>query len=243
MAERIEAIVLGAGVVGLAAARALAKSGRDVLVLEKAGGIGTSTSSRNSEVVHAGIYYPKGSLKARLCVSGRIALYDYCHRHHVTIAKPGKLIVASTDEQSERLEAIRVQAAANGVELTMLSREQARAMEPELRAEGALHSPETGIIDSHALMLAYQGELEAAGGVIAFQAPVENGFVTERGFRLSVGGPHPMQLECRLLINAAGLYAPLVARSIDGIPEDTIPHAYLCKGSYFRCGAAPRFQG
>ena len=240
MIERVEAVVLGAGVVGLAVARALALAGREVLLLEAAGGIGTVTSSRNSEVVHAGIYYPAGSLKARLCVAGRQALYEYCDGHGVPVRKLGKLIVASDPAESLRLEAIAAAAAANGVALTPLSGEAARAMEPALRVDSALHSPETGIVDSHALMLAYQGEMEAAGGMLATHAPVLGGAVGEGCIRLDVGGEAAMRLECRVLVNAAGLHAPDVARSIAGIPSQTIPRGWLCKGSYYGlAGRAP----
>ena len=240
MIERVDSVVLGAGVVGLAVARALALAGRDVLVLEAAGGIGTVTSSRNSEVVHAGIYYPTGSLKARLCVAGRVALYDYCAAHGVPVRKIGKLIVASDPAETLRLEAIQAQAAANGVELTLLPGDAARAMEPALRVDAALHSPETGIVDSHALMLAYQGELEEAGGMVAFHAPLLAGAVLDDGIRLDVGGEQPMQLDCRVLVNAVGLHAPDVARRIAGIPSQSIPRAYLCKGNYYGLqGRAP----
>ena len=240
MIERVEAVVLGAGVVGLAVARALAMAGREVLVLEAAGGIGTVTSSRNSEVVHAGIYYPTGSLKARLCVAGRVALYEYCAAHGVPVRKLGKLIVASDPAEAMRLDAIAAQAAANGVALRRLSGDEARALEPALRVAAALHSPETGIVDSHALMLAYQGELEDAGGALALHAPVVGGAVTGDGIRLDVGGEHPMRLECGILVNAVGLHAPDVARRIAGIPSQSIPRAYLCKGSYYGLqGRAP----
>ena len=240
MIERVEAVVLGAGVVGLAVARALAQAGREVLVLEAAGGIGTVTSSRNSEVVHAGIYYPTGSLKARLCVAGRVALYDFCATHGVPVHKLGKLIVASDPAESARLAKIQAQAAANGVELAHLSGEEARAMEPALRVDSALHSPETGIVDSHALMLAYQGDMEEAGGTTAVHAPVLGGTVTGHGIELHVGGDAPMRLACDILVNAVGLHAPDVARSIAGIPAQTIPRAYLCKGNYYGLqGRAP----
>ena len=240
MIERVDSVVLGAGVVGLAVARALAIAGRDVLVLEAAAGIGTVTSSRNSEVVHAGIYYPTGSLKARLCVAGRVALYDYCATHGVPVHKLGKLIVASDPAETQRLQAIQAQAAANGVELALLPGDAVRAMEPALRVDSALHSPETGIVDSHALMLAYQGDLEAAGGAVAFHAPVLSGAVLDDGIRLQVGGEEPMQLDCRVLVNAVGLHAPDVARSIAGIPSQSIPRAYLCKGNYYGLqGRAP----
>ena len=242
MVERIEAVVLGAGVVGLAAARALALSGREVLVLEAAGAVGTVTSSRNSEVVHAGIYYPAGSLKARLCVAGRQALYDYCASHGVPFAKLGKLIVASDPADAVALEAIAAQAAANGVALTLLTGAQAGAMEPALCAVAALHSPETGIVDSHALMLAYQGEAEGAGAMLAFNAPLLSGDVTGTGLRLEVGGEAAMALECSILVNAAGLHAPDLARCIRGIPPQTIPRSYLCKGSYYGLSGRAPFQ-
>ena len=242
MTESVEAVVLGAGVVGLAVARALALAGREVLVLEAAGGIGTVTSSRNSEVVHAGIYYPTGSLKARLCVAGRVALYQFCASHGVPVRKLGKLIVASDPAETTKLETIQAQAAANGVELTLLSGDEARAMEPALRVDSALHSPETGIVDSHALMLAYQGDLEDAGGMLAVHAPLMGGEVRANGIRLQVGGEAAMELDCSVLVNAVGLHAPQVARSITGIPSQTIPNAYLCKGNYYGLAGRPPFS-
>jgi L-2-hydroxyglutarate oxidase LhgO len=242
MVERVEAVVLGAGVVGLAVARALALAGLEVLVLEAAAAIGTVTSSRNSEVVHAGIYYPTGSLKAQLCVAGRQALYGYCAAHGVTIRKIGKLIVASTPGEVGQLEAIQRQAAANGVALEWLDGAAARALEPALQVEAALLSPETGIVDSHGLMLAYQGELEDAGGMLAFNAPVVAGEVIPGGIRLDVGGAEPMQLACRVVVNAAGLQAPAVARRIAGVPTQTIPRGWLCKGSYYGLAGRAPFQ-
>ncbi|MEJ1977904.1 MAG: NAD(P)/FAD-dependent oxidoreductase [Acetobacteraceae bacterium] len=240
--ERIEAVVLGAGVVGLAVARALARAGREVLVLEAAGEIGTVTSSRNSEVVHAGIYYPTGSLKAVLCVEGRRALYEYCAAHGVPVRKLGKLIVASTPAEVPLLEGIQARAAANDVPLTLLDGPAARAMEPALRVEAALLSPETGIVDSHALMLAYQGEAEEAGAMLAFHAPLEGGEVTGDGIRLQVGGEAPMELTCRVLVNAVGLRAPDLARTIVGVPSQTIPRSWLCKGSYYSLTGRAPFQ-
>jgi L-2-hydroxyglutarate oxidase LhgO len=242
MVERVEAVVLGAGVVGRAGARALALAGLEVLVLEAAAAIGTVTSSRNSEVVHAGIYYPTGSLKAQLCVAGRQALYGYCAAHGVTIRKIGKLIVASTPGEVGQLEAIQRQAAANGVALEWLDGAAARALEPALQVEAALLSPETGIVDSHGLMLAYQGELEDAGGMLAFNAPVVAGEVIPGGIRLDVGGAEPMQLACRVVVNAAGLQAPAVARRIAGVPTQTIPRGWLCKGSYYGLAGRAPFQ-
>ena len=240
--EQVEAVVLGAGVVGLAVARALARSGREVLMLEGAGGIGTGTSSRNSEVVHAGIYYPAGSLKARLCVAGREMLYAYCAEHGVPVSPLGKLIVASTAAEAPLLDGIQARAAANGVSLQRLTGAEARDAEPALRAEAALLSSRTGIVDSHALMLAYQGDLEDRGGMIAFHAPLLGGTVAADGIRLRVGGDAPMELSCRILVNAVGLHAPDVARSIAGLPSQTIPRAWLCKGSYYSLGVRAPFR-
>ncbi len=242
MVDHIEAVVLGAGIVGLAVARALAQSGREVLLLEAAGGFGTVTSSRNSEVVHAGIYYPTGSLKARLCVAGRQMLYDYCTAHGVAVSKLGKLIVASDAAEIGKLAAIQAQAAANGVELAMLDAAAAEAMEPALRVAAALHSPETGIVDSHGLMLSYLGDAEAAGAMLAVRAPLQGGAVEDGGIRLHVGGEAAMELHCRILVNAVGLHAPDVARSITGIPSQTIPKAWLCKGNYYSLAARAPFS-
>ncbi len=243
MTERVECVVIGAGVVGLAVARALALSGREVWVLEAADAIGTGTSSRNSEVIHAGIYYPTGSLKASLCVAGKQALYHYCAERGIAHRRLGKLIVAADAAEVPVLERIRAKAAENGVDdLTELSGEEARALEPALQVAGALLSPSTGIVDSHALMLSYQGDLEHAGGSVVLHAPVMGGQVLPGGlgFRLEVGGAEAMTLECDLLVNAVGLHAPDMARGIDGIPPETIPSRYLCKGSYYSLvGRAP----
>lgn len=242
MADRIECVVVGAGVVGLAVARALALSGRDVVVLEGSEGIGTGTSSRNSEVVHAGIYYPAGSLKARFCVEGKHALYAYCTERGIPHARLGKLIVATAPGEVPVLDGIRARAAANGVDdLVPIDGDEARRMEPQLACAAALVSPSTGIVDSHALMLSYQGDLESAGGAVAIHARVLGGAVQEGGgFRLHVGGDEPMELECEVLVNAVGLHAPDLARSIEGIPLEAVPQAYLCKGSYYSLlGRAP----
>jgi L-2-hydroxyglutarate oxidase LhgO len=241
MTERVECVVIGAGVVGLAVARALALSGREVWVLEAGEGIGVGISSRNSEVIHAGIYYPTGSLKARFCVEGKRMLYEYCAERGVPHQRLGKLIVAADEAEVPVLDRIRAKAAENGVDdLAALSGDEARAMEPELRVAGALHSPSTGIVDSHALMLAYQGEMEAAGGAVVFHAPVLGGRVMRGCFCLDIGGAEPMTLECEQLVNAVGLHAPDIARRIEGIPPETIPSAYLCKGSYYSLlGRAP----
>jgi L-2-hydroxyglutarate oxidase LhgO len=237
----VDCVVAGAGVVGLAVARALALKGREVLVLEATGLIGSDTSARNSEVIHAGLYYAAGSLKARLCIEGREALYAYCADRGIPHRRCGKLIVATDAAETEKLAAIDAHARACGVgNLDYLSGAQARALEPALNAAAALLSPSTGIIDSHALMLAYRGELEDAGGMIAFNAPILRGEVTASGIMLEVGGAEPMRLACSTFINAAGHGAVPLARAIQGIPAETIPQAYLCKGSYFTLsGKAP----
>ena len=240
--DRVECVVVGAGVVGLAIARRLAQAGREVIVLEATGGIGNGTSSRNSEVIHAGIYYPTGSLMARTCVSGKHALYEYCESHGVPHKRCGKLIVATTPEESTKLAAIKAQAAANGVaDLEQLDRGQVKAMEPALAADTALLSPSTGIIDSHAFMLALRGDAEDAGTACAFEAPLNHASVSADGFTLDVGGEAAMTLQCDLLVNAAGLDAVAIARAIDGMPQDLIPQAYLAKGNYFSCGVRAPF--
>ncbi len=235
MVSDVECVVVGAGVVGLAIARALALSGREVMVLEAGAGIGQGISSRNSEVVHAGIYYAPGSLKARLCVAGREQLYDYCQRRGVAHAMLGKLIVAAEPAELPTLDQIAAASAANGVPLNRLSAADAVAMEPALRVAGALHSPRTGIVDSHALMLAMEGELTQAGGAVVCHAPVLAGAVGQH-FTLDIGGAEPTQLSCNILINAAGLHAPALAGAF-GLPA---PAAYLAKGSYYSLqGRAP----
>ncbi len=232
--DEYDCVVVGAGVVGLAVARALALAGREVLVLDAAEGIGTETSSRNSEVIHAGIYYPAGSLMARACVAGKHMLYDYCRERGIPHANCGKLIVATDEAEAEKLTSIQARAAANGVpDLTLLTREEALAMEPELHCTAALHSPSTGIINSHAYMLSLQGDAENAGAVFVFHAPVLGGRATEEGVVIEVGGAEPMALRCRTLVNAAGLHAPKLARAIHGMPSQLIPNTYYAKGNYF----------
>ncbi|MCB4823646.1 NAD(P)/FAD-dependent oxidoreductase [Roseicella aerolata] len=232
--DEYDCVVVGAGVVGLAVARGLALAGREVLVLDAAEGIGTETSSRNSEVIHAGIYYPAGSLMARTCVAGKHMLYDYCRERGIPHSNCGKLIVATDEAEAEKLTSIQARAAANGVpDLALLTREEALAMEPELHCTAALHSPSTGIIDSHAYMLSLQGDAENAGAVFVFHAPVTGGRATEAGVVIEVGGAEPMALRCRTLVNAAGLHAPKLARAIHGMPSQLIPTAYYAKGNYF----------
>jgi L-2-hydroxyglutarate oxidase LhgO len=241
--DRVGCVVIGAGVIGLAVARRLAQAGREVIVLEAAEGIGTVTSSRNSEVIHAGIYYPAASLMARMCVSGKHALYDYCRDHGIPHRNCGKLIVATTPNETLKLQSIKAHAEANGVQdLQTLGGKEARALEPALNCDAALLSPSTGIIDSHAFMLALRGDAEDAGAACAFHAPLLRGRATLGGFELDVGGEAPITLACQLLINAAGLAATLVARGIDGMPIELIPPAYLAKGNYFSCGARAPFS-
>src|SRR5690625_4253230 len=239
--ERIDCVVVGAGVVGLACARALARSGLDVVVLEAARAIGTGTSSRNSEVIHAGIYYPAGSLKARSCVRGKELLYDYLESRGIAYRRCGKLIVATDESQIPVLKGLQEKAAANGVnDLRFLRAEEVKALEPELASVGALLSPSTGILDSHGLMLAYQGEAEDAGAMLAFDAPVLSGEVRAEGILLQVGGESPLEVLAGRLINAAGLQASALATRIRGIPEETVPRTWYCKGSYYTlAGRAP----
>ena len=241
--DKVECVVIGAGVIGLAVARRLARAGREVIVLEAAEGIGTVTSSRNSEVIHAGIYYPAGSLMARMCVSGKRALYEYCGDHGIPHRNCGKLIVATAPKETLRLQSIRAHAEANGVlDLQTLSGEAARALEPALNCDAALLSPSTGIIDSHAFMLALRGDAEDAGAACAFHTPLLRAKALAGRIELDAGGIAPITLECRLLVNAAGLGAPAVARSIDGMPIDLIPQPYLAKGNYFSCSARAPFS-
>ena len=241
--DRVECVVLGAGVVGLAVARQLALSGREVIVLEAAEGIGTVTSSRNSEVIHAGIYYKAGSLMARFCVSGKRALYRYCAEHGVPHRNCGKLIVATSAKETDRLQSIRAHAEANGVsDLQLLSGEAARALEPALACDAALLSPSTGIIDSHAYMLALRGDAESAGAAFAFHTPFLGARIKGDRIEIDAGGDAPMTLECTLLVNSAGLSAPEVARKIDGLPQQLVPKAYLAKGNYFSCSARAPFS-
>ncbi len=234
MTETVDTLIIGAGVVGLAAARRAAMAGQETIVLESADAIGTGISSRNSEVIHAGIYYPEGSLKARLCLPGRDALYDYCATHGIPFKRIGKLIVATAEDEMPALDDLQAKAQANGVDdLVRLSEDEARDMEPALRSAGALLSPSTGIVDSHAYMLALQGDAEDAGAVIALSSPLEQGTVSSDGITVRVGGADPMELRCRHFINAAGLGAQAVAASIKGLPAETIPPLYYTKGNYF----------
>jgi len=237
--ETVDAVVVGAGVVGLAVARSLALRGRDVLVLEAARTIGSGTSSRNSEVIHAGIYYAAGSLKARLCVQGNAMLYDYCARRGVDYRRCGKLIVATSSEQVHQLQSIQQKAQRNGAQaLGLLSRGEAQALEPSLQCEAALLSASTGIIDSHALMLSLQGELENAGGVIALNSPVA--LMHKAQSAIEIVTKDGTRLRAQLVINAAGLGALALARRFSGLEPSCLPQAFYAKGNYFTLtGRAP----
>lgn len=239
--EEVDGVVIGAGVVGLAVARALAQAGREVLVLEAADAIGTGTSSRNSEVIHAGIYYPAGSLKGRLCVRGKSLLYDFCAARGIGHRRCGKLIVATSEEQRPALESIRARAAANGVhDLVLLSAAQAQALEPALQCVAALHSPSTGIVDSHGLMLALQGELEHAGGQVALHAAVVGLSCKSDG--IVVDTVDGLRLKARTVVNAAGLQAPALAARTEGLSAQQVPKAHWAKGSYFTLAGRSPFS-
>ncbi|HEV7612681.1 MAG TPA: NAD(P)/FAD-dependent oxidoreductase [Steroidobacteraceae bacterium] len=234
MTEAIDCVVIGAGVVGLAVARAMALRGRETLILEAESAIGTETSSRNSEVIHAGIYYPPGSAKARLCVEGKRLLYEFCDARGVEYRRCGKLIVAADESQIPALEAIENMARANGVnDLTWLTADEAHVLEPELDAVAALSSPSTGIIDSHGFMLALQGEFEQAGGMIAFRSRLQRGRCDGNAIYLEAGAKEPMRLAASVVVNCAGLHAQKVSHLIDGVPKASIPRACLAKGSYY----------
>jgi L-2-hydroxyglutarate oxidase LhgO len=241
--EAVECLVIGAGVLGLAAARALARNGREVIVVESEDHIGAGVSSRNSEVIHAGIYYPPGLLKTRLCVDGKAMLYEFCRNFGVPHKRCGKLLVAVSAPEIEKLAAIKAQAEANGVnDLVWLSGAEARALEPALVGERALLSPSTGIIDSHALMLALRGDAEVHGAVIALKTPVVSGRVEGRGLTIETGGAAPMRIAADVVVNAAGLGAQAIARSIAGMPAAKIPPLHLAKGNYFSLATRSPFS-
>ena len=243
MAEKIDCAVIGAGVIGLAIARRLALEGREVVILEAEAAFGTHTSSRNSEVIHAGIYYPTDSLKARLCVAGRLALYRYCADHDVNHKRIGKLVVATDHDQIAALNKYREQAEINGVcDLRMLSGREVAELEPAIRGVAGFLSPSTGIIDSHGLMLAFLGDAEAHGAALALASPVVSGAVAHDGIMLDVGGKEAVSIVCNSAVNAAGLGAQSVARSIAGIPAVTIPPAHYAIGHYYTLAGKAPFQ-
>jgi L-2-hydroxyglutarate oxidase LhgO len=243
MTERVECAVIGAGVVGLAIARALALAGREVIVLEAAEGIGTHTSSRNSEVIHAGLYYNQGSLKARLCVTGKHLLYEYCKRHGVPHQRTGKIVVATDETEVDALRSYVQKAEANAVsDLCWLSRDELRRLEPEVRCVAGFASPSTGIVDSHALMLALQGEAEAHGASVALRSPVQSGELRAGEIRLRVGGAEPVTLACNTVVNSAGLFAQNVARSLVGLPAASIAPQYFAKAHYYALSGRSPFR-
>jgi L-2-hydroxyglutarate oxidase LhgO len=243
MTERIDCAVIGAGVVGLAVARALALAGREVIVLESESAIGTGISSRNSEVIHAGIYYPTGSLKARLCVRGRELLYRFCALNSVEHRRVGKLIVASSLAEAPMLAKYEAQALANGVaDLRRLTVREAEELEPEVLCAAALLSPCTGIVDSHGLMLAYRADLEAHGGVLALNSPVISGALHEHEITLEVGGAAATALRAATVVNCAGLNAQSVSQRIAGVPAPAIPRRFLAKGYYFSLAGRSPFR-
>ncbi len=243
--EQIDAVVIGAGVVGLAVGRELALQGLEVMVLESENAIGTGTSSRNSEVIHAGIYYPAGSLKARLCVLGKQLLYAYCQDRGVAHQRLGKLIVATSPEQVAQLAGIQAKAAANGVhDLRLISAAEARAMEPALACQAALWSPGTGIVDSHGLMLALQGDMENAGGLLALLSPVRSIGVGQGtpSHPLRVGTEDGTELAARFVVNAAGLHAVALAHRTEGLDTSRLPRAFYAKGHYFTLAGQAHFS-
>jgi L-2-hydroxyglutarate oxidase LhgO len=241
---QIDCIVVGAGAVGLACAAELARRGREVLVLEAADAIGTGTSARNSEVIHGGMYYPHGSLKHEMCVSGRRKLYAFLAERNVAHRKCGKLIVATEAKEETKIAAIHQLAIDNSVEnCTLHTADEVRALEPNVRCVSAMLSPETGVVDSHGYMLALLGELESNGGSLALNAPILQGeALPGGGFEIEIGGAAPARMRCAVLINSAGLAAQTVAACIAGVPADAIPPLVLAKGSYFGCSAKAPFS-
>ena len=245
--EQVDCVVIGAGVIGLAVAREMALQGRETILLERESAFGTISSARNSEVIHAGIYYPKDSLKAKLCVEGNRMLYEYCRAHHVATQPYGKLIVASDQSQLDDLQAILYKAVQNEVpDIKMITGEQAKLMEPELHCVAAVLSASTGIVDSHGFMLSLLGGYEDAGGMIAYQSPLISvkplGENAKNGFELEIGGAECMKIQTKLLINCAGMSAPAIARKIEGLAQQQIPKAYFAKGNYFSLSGKSPFK-
>ena len=238
---RAENVVIGGGVVGLAVARALALRGRPVVLLDQDKRIGKGGSSRNSEVIHAGLYYPPGSLKAWLCVAGGAALYSYCGERSIPHRRCGKLVVATVPNEEQALAVIAETSRANGVEkIELLSKSELKNLEPQINASSGLLSPATGIVDCHALMLSYQADIEAAGGAVVLQTPVEGGQLGSDGIAIRLGGSDPAALRADRVVNAAGLGAWEVSSKMVGLDQLSIPARYLAKGSYFQLsGKAP----
>ncbi|MEM9062723.1 MAG: NAD(P)/FAD-dependent oxidoreductase [Pseudomonadota bacterium] len=243
MTEQVDAVVIGAGVVGLAVARELAMAGREVLILEREDMYGSITSSRNSEVIHAGIYYAKNSLKAQMCVAGKHMLYAYCRANGIPHNNCGKLIVACSGDELEQFDGIARRAWDNGVEdLRKITRAEAQDLEPELDCHGALLSPSTGIVDSHTFMLTLLGEAESQGAMLVLNTPVDSVGINGEGFHIRTGGAEPMELVARAVINSAGLDAPGLAQRMDGLPETAAPEQWIAKGNYFSLTVKAPFE-
>ena len=243
MIDQVNTIIVGAGVVGLSIAREMALAGNDVIVLEEKHAIGTGVSSRNSEVIHAGIYYPAGSLKAQLCRPGRDAIYTYCETRGIAHKRVGKLIVATNENELKDLYRIKLNAEKNQVkDLKLLDSHQASTIEPALKCSGALLSPSTGIIDSHSYMLALQGDAESLGAVVALSSPFDSGTLTDDCITIRIGGADPLSIKCRHFINAAGLKAQSVAFNLEGFPVKHIPPLFYAKGNYFTLSGKSPFQ-
>jgi len=240
--DSVDCVVIGAGVVGLAVARAMARKGREVLILESEDAFGTATSSRNSEVIHAGIFYAHGSLKERLCIEGRDKLYAFCEEYGVTCKKTTKLVYVSTEAELPALKKLQAHCSEAGVPMIWMTEAEARALEPNLHCVAALHSPLTGIVDSHAYMLALLGDAEAHGATIVYNSPVKGGRAGENGVVLNVGGTEAMELEARTVINCAGLGAQTVSRGIIGVTPGSIPPQHYAKGNYFYLSGKPPFS-
>jgi L-2-hydroxyglutarate oxidase LhgO len=239
--DKLDCVIIGAGVVGLAVAREMALSGREVFILEATEGIGNEASSRNSEVIHAGIYYTPGSHKARLCVKGKELIYDYCAERGINHKRIGKIIVASDKDEIHELERLRFQAERNGVDdLAWLTYKEAVSIEPKLNCVAGLLSPSTGIIDSHYLMEEFLADSKDVGAELVLSTKVEGGRISDNGIVLDVGGTEPMTVLCRTVINCGGMHAPEIAHCIEGVPVESIPPSNMCKGSYFALtGDAP----
>lgn len=244
--EKVDCIVIGAGVVGLAIARSLSLQGKEVLIIDKQAAFGMETSSRNSEVIHAGIYYPKDSLKAKLCIKGRDLLYQYCQERHISHKKCGKLIVACSDQDIETLTAIQQKAKANGVNnLSFLDRRQVLEKEPDLDVIGGLFSPSTGIIDSHNFMLSLLGDIENNGGIFVPRSEFTKGEITGDKFTLTIcdtESGEAFKIQARSLINAGGLHASFLLKNLKGFPPQQIPKTYYAKGSYFSLSSKAPFN-
>jgi L-2-hydroxyglutarate oxidase LhgO len=239
--ETADCVVIGAGVVGLATARAMARKGREVLILESEDAFGTATSSRNSEVIHAGIFYVHGSLKERLCIEGRDKLYSFCDAYGVTYKRTTKLVYAQDDSQLEGLKKLQAHAADSGVYMTWMSRDDVKRIEPNLECAAALHSPLTGIVDSHAYMLALLGDAEKNGAAIAYNSPVTGGRADGDGVILDVGGDAAISLKATTVINCAGLGAQGLSSAITGIKAGSVPPQHYAKGNYFYLSGKPPF--